>query len=74
MLAQLEDNLKALDFQIPCELNSRLEAISRPERQFPYTFFEPNHQGMIHGGKPVGLKPAGYYPDVLIQSTGAGVS
>jgi aryl-alcohol dehydrogenase-like predicted oxidoreductase len=73
-LSQLEDNLKALDFQIPGELSSRLEAISRPEPQFPYTFFEPNHQGMIHGGKPVGLKPTGYSPDVLIESAGAGVS
>ena len=73
-LAQLEDNLKSLDFQIPGELNSRLEAISRPERQFPYTFFEPSHQGMIHGGKPVGLKPAGYYRDVLIQSASTQVS
>jgi aryl-alcohol dehydrogenase-like predicted oxidoreductase len=73
-LAQLEDNLKALDFQIPGELSDRLEAISRPEPQFPYSFFDPNIQGMIHGGKPVGLKPMGYYPNVLIQSAGAGVS
>lgn len=73
-LSQLEDNLKSLDFQIPSELNLRLEAISRPEPQFPYTFFEPNHQGMIHGGKLVGLKPTGYYPDVLIESAGASVS
>jgi hypothetical protein len=28
---------------------------------------------MIHGGKPVGAKPAGYQPDVLIESAGAGV-
>lgn len=71
-LAQLEDNLKALDFEIPGELSSRIEAISRPEPQFPYTFFEPEIQGMIHGGKSVGLKPEGYYPNVLIQSAGAG--
>ena len=73
-LAQLEDNLKALDFEIHSELSSRLEVISRPESQFPYSFFEPGIQGMIHGGKPVGLKPAGYYPNLLIQSAGAGVS
>ncbi len=73
-LSQLEDNLKALDVEIPTELSDRLEAISRPEPQFPYSFFKPEIQGMIHGGKPVGLKPKGYYPDVIIQSTGAGVS
>lgn len=73
-LSQLEDNLKALDFEIPTELSDRLGAISRPEPQFPYSFFEPEIQGMIHGGKPIGLKPKGYYPDVIIQSTGAGVS
>ncbi|MBW4633769.1 MAG: aldo/keto reductase [Iphinoe sp. HA4291-MV1] len=73
-LAQLEDNLKALDFQIPNELSDRLEAISRPETQFPYSFFGPEIQEMIHGGKPVGTKPTGYYPNVLIESAGAGVS
>lgn len=61
-LAQLDDNLKALDFQIPTELSDRLETISRPESQFPYSFFEPDHQAMIHGSKSVGLKPMGYYP------------
>ncbi len=72
--SQLEDNLKALDFEIPTELSDRLKAISRPEPQFPYSFFEPEIQGMLHGGKPVGLKPKGYYSDVMIQSIGAGVS
>lgn len=73
-LSQLEDNLKALDFEIPTELGERLETLSHPEPQFPYSFFEPEIQGMLHGGKPVGLKPIGYYPDILIQSGGAGVS
>jgi aryl-alcohol dehydrogenase-like predicted oxidoreductase len=72
--AQLEDNLKALEFEIPAELANRLEAVSRPETQFPYSFFDNEIQGMIHGGVAVGLKPAGYTPDVLIQSSGAGVS
>lgn len=72
-LAQLNDNLKALDFVIPQELSDRLESVSRPEAQFPYTFFDPEIQGMIHGGKPVGLKPPGYAPHRLIESAGAGV-
>ncbi|MFB2892952.1 aldo/keto reductase [Aerosakkonemataceae cyanobacterium BLCC-F50] len=63
-LSQLEDNLKALDFELPKELSDRLDAIGRPESQFPYTFFTPGHQAMIHGNKPVGIKPAGYYPSV----------
>lgn len=73
-LSQLEDNLKALDFEIPSESIDRLNAVSRPDSQFPYTFFESGIQGMIHGGKPVGLKPKGYYPEVFIESSGAGVS
>lgn len=73
-LSQLEDNLKALEFEIPAPLQARLEAISRPALQFPYSFFEPQIQGMIHGGATVGTKPSGYYPEVLIQSSGAGVA
>jgi aryl-alcohol dehydrogenase-like predicted oxidoreductase len=73
-LTQLEDNLKALEFEIPIELADRLETVSRPESQFPYSFFDSEIQGMIHGGVTVGLKPIGYAPDVSISSGGAGVS
>ncbi|BAU10329.1 aldo/keto reductase [Leptolyngbya sp. NIES-3755] len=73
-LSQLKDNLEALNFEIPKELSDRLEQVSRPESQFPYSFFENDIQGMIHGGASVGLKPTGYQPDVLIQAAGAGVA
>lgn len=73
-LSQLKDNLEALDFTIPSQLSDRLETVSRLQAQFPYSFFEPGIQGMLHGGKPIGLKPSGYTPDVLIQSAGAGVT
>jgi aryl-alcohol dehydrogenase-like predicted oxidoreductase len=73
-LSQLEDNLKTLDFEIESELANRLEVVSRPELQFPYSFFGSEIQGMIHGGATVGNKPAGYYPNLLIESAGAGVS
>jgi hypothetical protein len=73
-LSQLTDNLKALEFEIPTELADRLETVSRPELQFPYSFFDSEIQGMIHGGVAVGNQPAGYKPDILIQSAGAGVS
>jgi aryl-alcohol dehydrogenase-like predicted oxidoreductase len=73
-LSQLEDNLKALEFEIPSELANRLELVSRPDTQFPYSFFGSEIQGMIHGGVAVGNKPVGYAPNRLIQSAGAGVS
>jgi aryl-alcohol dehydrogenase-like predicted oxidoreductase len=72
-LSQLEDNLKALDFTIPAELSDRLEKVSRPEAQFPYSFFGDEIQGMIHGGVAVGQQPSGYAPERLIQSAGSGV-
>jgi len=72
-LSQLEDNLKALDFELPIELRDRLDTVSNPEPQFPYSFFESEIQGMIHGGTKVGTKPNGYYPNVFVQSAGAGV-
>jgi aryl-alcohol dehydrogenase-like predicted oxidoreductase len=73
-LSQLEDNLKALDFTIPAELSDRLEKVSRPEAQFPYSFFGDEIQGMIHGGVAVGQQPSGYAPERLIQSAGSGVA
>lgn len=72
--SQLEDNLQALDFDIPSELTHRLEIISRPESQFPYSFFSSELQGMIHGGVTVGTKPSSYQTNVLIHSAGAGGS
>ncbi|NEQ42554.1 MAG: aldo/keto reductase [Leptolyngbya sp. SIOISBB] len=73
-LHQLQDNLGALDFEIPPALLERLETVSRPESRFPYTFFEPSLQGMLNGGATVGDKPSGYHTPVLIQGEGAGVS
>ncbi len=72
-LHQLEDNLGALDFEIPDELQQRLDAVSQPEVRFPYTFFESNLQGMINGGATVGDKPIGYHQPILTQGSGAGV-
>jgi len=69
---QLEDNLAALDFTIPAELAAGLDAISSPERRFPYTFFGPEFQGMVNGGCSVGDKPDGYHQPVRISGAGAG--
>jgi aryl-alcohol dehydrogenase-like predicted oxidoreductase len=73
-LHQLQDNLGALDFEIPTELQQRLNQVSQPEIPFPYIFFEPGIQGMITGGATVGDKPNSYYQSVLLQGSGAGVT
>jgi hypothetical protein len=70
----LKDNLGALDFELPAPLAQRLDNVSRPKSQFPYSFFGQEIQGMIHGGTPVGDKPAGYRSEVLINGAGAGVA
>lgn len=56
-LGQLDDNLQALSFEIPAELSARLEAASRPTREFPYIFFDSHLQGMISGGTEVRREP-----------------
>jgi aryl-alcohol dehydrogenase-like predicted oxidoreductase len=73
-IAQLEDNLTALDVEVPDDVRAELDAASAPERQFPYFFFEPLVQGRIHGGAVVGDKPEGYRPGVLVRGGGAPVT
>lgn len=72
-LHQLQDNLAALEFDIPAELQQRLEQVSCPEARFPYTFFESGIQGMITGGTTVGDKPNSYHHPILVKGAGAGV-
>ena len=72
-LHQLEDNLGALDFDLPDDLKARLDAASAEPKRFPYTFFEPPLQGMLNGGLTVGDKPVGYMPDRTMAGAGAGV-
>lgn len=72
-LPQLDDNLGALDFEIPAELRARLDAVSATPARFPYTFFEPGMQSMLTGGAVVGDKPASYHAPVLIDAKPAGV-
>jgi aryl-alcohol dehydrogenase-like predicted oxidoreductase len=52
-VAQLDDNLGALDFTIPAELRKRLDDASAPETVHPYTFFTPPFQSMISGGTSI---------------------
>jgi len=51
--AQLDENLDALDFELPSALRARLDDVSRPETIHPYHFFEPTMRGMIDGGTNV---------------------
>jgi aryl-alcohol dehydrogenase-like predicted oxidoreductase len=58
-LEQLDDNLAALDFDIPPALAARLEEAGRPEKIFPYSFFEPGRRRMS-GGVVVEREPPWY--------------
>src|SRR6266496_1893783 len=51
---QLEENLAALEFDIPQELNARLDEISAPEVPYPYYFFAGKEfRDMVSGGTKI---------------------
>lgn len=54
-LAQLEDNLRYADFEIPAELRRQLDEVSAIDVVHPYGFFTPDFQGWISGA--TGLNP-----------------
>ena len=54
-LAQLEDNLRYAEFEIPAEGRKRLDEVSAIEVLHPYGFFKPDFQGWISGS--TGLQP-----------------
>jgi aryl-alcohol dehydrogenase-like predicted oxidoreductase len=49
-LAQLEENLRFAEFEIPTELRTRLDEVSAPEPVHPYVIFDPAMLGMMTGG------------------------
>ena len=49
-LAQLDDNLAALSFEIPSELRMKLDTASELEAAHPYMFFTGVLQERVHGG------------------------
>jgi aryl-alcohol dehydrogenase-like predicted oxidoreductase len=73
-IEQLDDNLRALEFELPAEVRDQLDSAGKPERQFPYFFFENEMQGMVYGGATVGDKPDSYYKPVRVEGAGAGIS
>ncbi|HKV04142.1 MAG TPA: aldo/keto reductase [Candidatus Acidoferrales bacterium] len=52
-VAQLEDNLAAIEFEIPAEQRKKLDEISALDPAHPYVFFAPMTQGRISGGTTV---------------------
>ena len=52
-VAQLNDNIAALEIQLPEEIRKKLDEASRPETIYPYHFFERTMQQMITGGTQV---------------------
>jgi aryl-alcohol dehydrogenase-like predicted oxidoreductase len=59
--AQLRDNLAALDFELPSALAARLDEVSRPPAQYPYSFFtDAFHDATVRSGLPVRAEPRGY--------------
>ena len=71
-LAQLDDNLAALSFEIPADLRARLDAASALDAPFPYWFFGDAQQTRLHGGVSVGSKPAGYAPPLYVRAQAQG--
>jgi aryl-alcohol dehydrogenase-like predicted oxidoreductase len=60
---QLDQNLAALDLQLPADATARLEALSRPERVHPYHFFEePFFAALRAGGTSVRAEPPWFRP------------
>jgi aryl-alcohol dehydrogenase-like predicted oxidoreductase len=51
--AQLEENVRFGEFEIPADLRKRLNEVSALESIHPYVFFEPQMQGMVSGGTSV---------------------
>lgn len=51
--AQLDDNLRSIEFDIPGELRKRLDDAGAIEAVHPYKFFNPEMQGMLSGGTVV---------------------
>ena len=54
-LAQLEDNLRYAEFEIPTDLRKKLDEVSAIESVHPYGFYKPDFQGWVSGA--TGLRP-----------------
>jgi aryl-alcohol dehydrogenase-like predicted oxidoreductase len=59
-LPQLDENLRALEVEIPAPLAKKLDEASALEAAHPYVFFEPAMRAMMTGGATVLREPAWY--------------
>jgi aryl-alcohol dehydrogenase-like predicted oxidoreductase len=74
-VAQLEDNLGAIEFEIPAELRKTLDEASALEPVAPYGFFEPMIQSWIAGGTALRpWTPARAYPDLAAAPSNSGLA
>lgn len=73
-VAQLQDNLAALDFSLPPDLRGRLDAVSRAPAPFPHSYFGSEIQARVTGGTVTGDKPSGYAPPVIVQGEAVSIS
>jgi hypothetical protein len=70
-LAQLDDNLGALEFTIPDELRKKLDDVGAIQPTYPYSLFVPDYQaGILNTGVSVGDKPHGYMPSKFVPKVG----
>ena len=61
---QLEDNLAALQFDVPADLRRELDDASQLDLVHPYMFFEPFMQARINGGVNVRKWSSGRVPSI----------
>lgn len=70
-VAQIEDNLAALDFTLAPEHVAALDAASAPEVPYPYSLFADDYQaGILNTGTAIGDKPPGYAPPLMMPRVG----
>lgn len=55
-LTQLEDNIHALEFDIPAELLKRLDELSAPKAEYPYFFHRGDVAALVHASTKVGRR------------------
>jgi aryl-alcohol dehydrogenase-like predicted oxidoreductase len=60
-LEQLEENMRAMDFEIPPELADRLDEASQPDQAYPYYLFGPAGGPMLNAGTLV-QAPSAWMP------------
>ncbi|MET7419903.1 aldo/keto reductase [Dactylosporangium sp. NPDC005555] len=65
-VGQLDDNLAALDFELPGSLRQLLDEAGELSLVPPYAMFTPRYQSwIVSPGLGIGDKPAGYAPPVF---------